>query len=254
MADPIIDRNGTTQIFDVSGDIRIIKKGPPIVALPPLAIGTALLFIPQAVTLADQVPMLVYYHGHHGPQSIEGYVNELKERDFRPLLRSTKVLLVEPQGGPLSRFGQLGTPAGLTRLIDQAMSTALRLGPPGRRMPDPIPKPSSLILAGFSGGGAALNNVVLDVKADYISRLSEVWCFDSMYSFEGKKWVDWVRQAGNSKRQLRVRVSTEEANGRPGAQARVINQALTWAGEIDVEEPVESTHEGLPSKFIADWL
>ena len=59
----------------------------PVIALPPLksgAIGAAMLFVPKAVFQVEQVPMLVYFHGHHGPNSIEGYVNQMPRQRARP--------------------------------------------------------------------------------------------------------------------------------------------------------------------------
>jgi len=151
----VTDGHGTAHFFDVHDSIRIVSHGPPVVALPPAkngSIGATMLFIPQAVSLVEQATMLVYYHGHHGPATIEGYVTAKRERNFRPLLRNKKVLLVEPQG-PRSKFVDLGTPAGLASLIDDAMFTAFVHGPTPRVAPVPTPKPPALILAAFSGSG-----------------------------------------------------------------------------------------------------
>ena len=259
MAKTITTGDGTTHFVDINDRLRIVSAGPPVIALPPLksgAIGAAMLFVPKAVFQVEQVPMLVYFHGHHGPNSIEGYVNQMpQQRDFRPLLAGEKVLLVEPQGGPYSNFGDLGTPYGLCSLIDGAMWNALLLGQPPRPSPVPTPKPPSLILAAYSGGGAALTKILLGAKADYANLISEVWCFDSMYSSEGAQLVQW---ANATKKTLRVRVSTEVANakGSPAAQASAIEEAIKAArpSNIDIAKPVPSTHEGLPSKFIAEWL
>ena len=253
----ITDANGTTHFFEVYGsDPIIVSRGPPIIALPPPVIGTAMVFIPRATSLVEQVPMLVYYHGHNGSASIEDYIKANKHRDFRPLLQSTKVVLVEPWGGHKSKFGDLASGAGLARLIDQAMSAALRLGPGARRVLGPTPRPQSLILAGFSGGGATLRNVVIGSKADYIHRLTEAWCLDCMYSGEGQSWLDWARTGGNSGRTLRVRTSTEEGTGSPRAQAKIIRDAAEHRRDpnIDIEKTTQAGHEQLPSLFIQGWL
>jgi len=250
----ITDGNGTTKFFDVSGDIRLVKPGTPPVYLPGDTIGRTMLFVPQAVTVAWQAPMVIYYHGHHGPALIDDYITEMPERDFRPLLKSLKVVLVEPQGGPLSKFGMLGTPAGVSKLINQAMSAALRITTrgPGQRMPDPQPKPWPLIFVGFSGGGATLKNVVITDKADYASQITEAWCFDCMYSGEGNAWVKWTTKY----KKLRVRCSTEEGTGSPRAQAEVIRQAKKAhpALNIDIADTVKSTHEGLPGMFLPEFI
>ena len=253
------DGNGTTHFFDVVGrfsdGLQLTRIGPHQMRLSNADLGRAMLFIPRAVSSVGQVPMLIYYHGHHGPKLIEGYIAGQKERDFRPLLKSTKVLLLEPQGGPVSKFGALGDPAHLDTLIDRAMYAALTVGPlPARPVPKPTPKPQSIIFAGFSGGGATLKNVVIGVKADYVSRITEVWCFDCMYSGEGKKWVDW---ATTTKKTLRVRVSNEEGTGAPRAQAKIIRDtkaATPMSDNIDIADVTKSSHEALPSKFIPGWL
>jgi hypothetical protein len=256
MTKTVTDANGTTHFFEVYGSAPIIlKKGPPIIALPPAEVGSAMVFVPHAVSLVEQAPMVVYYHGHNGSASIEEYLQADKYRDFRARLKATKAVLVEPWGGHKSKFGVLGTPAGLDSLIDQAMSTAIRLGSPARPVPSPPPK-TSLILAGFSGGGATLKNLVIGAKANYLSRLKEVWCLDCMYSGEGQSWLDWARTSGNAGRMLRVRTSTAEDTGSPRAQAKIIRDAVRHRGDpnIDIEETTQAGHEQLPGLFVADWL
>jgi hypothetical protein len=249
MTKTITDGNGTTHFFDVypAKRTRDVKE----------TIGRSMLFIPLAATPVEQMTVLVYYHGHHGPSTIEGYVGSIKERDFRPKLKSKKVLLIEPEGGPVSKFGALATPAGLTTLIDQAMFIAMTYGPPVRSMPalgTPAPKPKSLIIAGFSGGGYALNNTVLDSKEPYLNQLTEAWSFDSMYWGEGQRWVDWAIGVPSSKK-LRVRVTAEgggETTGAPRSQHAVIMKGVPT--NVDMAAHVETTHEKLPGLFIDKWL
>lgn len=255
----VTDGNGTTHFFDVLGrfsdGLQITQTGPNTQRITNRQLGRAMLFVPQAVSLVEQVPMLIYFHGHHGPETIEGYVASKTERDFRPLLKEKKVLLVAPQGGPKSKFGGLGDAAGISTLIFRAMQTAFG-GPPARPVPKPVPKPPSLILAGFSGGGSTLNRVVLDVKADYLDRIAEIWCLDSMYSGEGKRWVAWAKDSANARKMLRVRVSKEEGTGDPRAQAKVIRDAKKASSidNIDIADTVDTTHEKLPGLFIKQWL
>jgi hypothetical protein len=245
------DGNGTTHFFDVYPANR--TRNPNDV------IGRSMLFVPLGATAVEQMTVLVYYHGHHGPDTIEGYVRSSKHRDFRPKLRSKKVLLIEPQGGPKSRFGALATAAGLTTLLEQAMFIATTYGPPVRPMPPlgtPMPKPKALIIAGFSGGGYALNNTVLDSKEAYLNQLTEAWSFDSMYWAEGKKWDAWARERGNAKKMLRVRVSTGEDTGSLRGQAEIIRTAIKASPtpNTDIDQPVKTSHEELPGMFIEKWL
>ncbi len=249
MTTTITDGNGTTHFFDVfpAKRTRNVKE----------IIGRSMLFIPLAATPVEQMTVLVYYHGHHGPATIEGYVGSSKDRDFRPKLKSKKVLLIEPEGGPVSQFGALATPAGLATLIDQAMFIALTYGPPVRSMPPlgtPAPKPKSLIIAGFSGGGKALNSVVLDSKAAYLNQLTEAWSLDSMYWGEGQRWVDWAIAMPSSKT-LRVRVTAKgggEKTGAPRRQHAVIMQGVPT--NVNMDGHIETTHEKLPGLFIEKWL
>jgi hypothetical protein len=250
------DQNGTTEFFDVlapmSQGLQITRTGPHEQRITNIVLGRAMLFIPQAVRVIEQVPMLIYYHGHHGPNTIEGYVDSKTERDFRPLLKDKKVLLVEPQGGPVSNFRRLSDPAGTSTLIWRAMQKAFER-PPARPLPKPVPKPPSIIFAGFSGGGATMNKVALDKKTDYADRISEVWCFDSMYSKEGDKWVAW---ANETKKTLRVRVSKEEDSGAPRAQAEKVRAGKKAFNldNIDIDGVIDTTHEKLPGMFIPQFL
>ncbi len=251
----VVDANGTTHFFEVYGNEPIVlKKGPPLVVLPPPALGSAMVFVPRAVSLVEQVPMVVYYHGHNGSNSIEEYLKADKFRDFRERLALTKAVLVEPWGGHKSKFCALGTAAGLNSLIDQAMSTAIRLGSPTRPAPSPTPK-SSLILAAFSGGGATMKDLVIGSNANYISRLTEVWCIDCMYSGEGQSWLNWARLPANSGRMLRVRTSTAENTNSPRTQAQIIlNAKRKDETNIDIEKPTRAGHEELPNIFVEHWL
>jgi hypothetical protein len=250
MTKTITDGNGTTHFFDVYPGKRTRN--------PNDTIGKAMVFIPRAVTAADQVPMLVYYHGHNGQSSIEGYVNSMQQRDLRPLLKSKQIVLVQPWGGTKSNFGLLATSTGLTALIDQAMYIALSYGPPVRRAPTSDlwkPQPTSLILAGFSGGGDPLRAVVVGSKADYIRRLRQVWCLDCMYSGEGPAWTRWAQEPANHLKVVCVRVTAEgggEATGKPRRQDQIMKK--TRLANTDFDDPIKVGHEDLPGACIPDWL
>ncbi len=235
MVKTITDGNGTTHFFDVVDNKKIV-------------LGKAMVFVPGAVSMVEAVPMLVYYHGRNSQDSIEGYIRALKQRDFRPLLGSKEVVLVEPWGGHNPTFGALATGSGLTTLIDSAMFTAIS-GTPGRPCPVKPPPPQSLIIAGFSGGGTALNAAV-NSNSSYLGRLSEAWAFDCLYSAEGQKWVNWARANGSN--QLRVRVTTMESSGSPRRENKIIQ--ATPLSNVDVADPVSIGHEDCPGAFIPKWI
>jgi hypothetical protein len=232
----VTDGNGTTHFIEMS------DKGKSV---------GVMLFIPLAVSLVEQVPMLVYYHGHNSQHSIESYIQAMKQRDFRPSLRDKRVLLVEPWGGGGSKFGTLQTQAGLEALIDLVMFTAISYGPPTRPCPVKAPAPKSLILAGFSGGGQALNGVAMSPSGSYLRLLTDIWCFDCMYSEEGGRWAAWA--ATNKSVKLRVRLSSGESSGSPRKQAGIL-AAGSKGLNVDVGGVVQSGHEDLPGKFISTFL
>src|SRR5712692_10278749 len=143
MTKSVTDGSGTTHFYDVFNGTSVI--------------GKAMVFVPGAVSTVESAPMVVYYHGHNSQGSIEDYIKAMKQRDFRPPLAAKSVVLVEPWGGTRSKFGAMATADGLSTLIDAAMFTAISSGTPRRPWPVRPPPQRSLILAGFSRGGAPLN-------------------------------------------------------------------------------------------------
>jgi hypothetical protein len=221
MGKSITDGNGTTTYFDTKGGK-----------------GEAMLFVPVAVHV-EQVPLMIYFHGHADADkqqhnSVAEYIDYRPERDFRPLLKLKKMVLIEPWGGTYSRFGDPGTAAGLQALVDAALGKSNN--------------PGSLILAGFSGGGAALKAVGLNLGGTLLSLVSEVWCLDCMYSGEGKDWGDWARKTG---KRLRVGLSSGENSKKGyGPRAQVGN---IGTGKTITTENFTCGHEELPGKCIQAW-
>ena len=158
---------------------------------------------------------------------------------------------MEPRGGARLEIRHAGDRSRLTTLIESAMFTAISYGRPSRPCPVKPPPPPSLILVGFSGGGASLNALVKS-SSTYLSRLTEAWAFDCLYSEEGQKrtWVDWAN--ANTDKTLRVRVSTGEITGSPRRENKIINAA--GVSNIDLTIPLTSGHEDCPGKFIPQWL
>jgi hypothetical protein len=238
------DVNGTTHLFDV------VKGGH--------VIGSSMVFVPMAVPTVEAVPMLVYFHGHNSQHSIDSYIRALPQRDFRAKLSSKKVVLVEPWGGNGSNFQRLQTAGGLTALIDCAMSTAIENATPSRPCPVQPPAPPSLIFAGFSGGGQALNASVV-AGCDYANRLTDAWAFDCLYGEEGQNhtWVNWAR--ANSDKNLRIRVTPY--SGSPSGQNQLIRDEIAKLqkhganiANVDIADPVHVAHEECPGTFLPQWL
>jgi hypothetical protein len=238
------DANGTTHFFDLTDGRQ--------------KIGSAMVFVPIAVSIVESVPMLVYFHGHNSQNSIEHYIAALPARDFRQSLSSKKVVLVEPWGGPGSNFQRLQTANGLTALIDGAMVTAMENGNPTRPCLAKPPAPPRLILSGFSGGGVALNASVT-ANCAYANKLTDAWAFDCLYSSEGDThfWVNWAR--ANPDKQVRIRVTPH--SGSPPGQNKKIQEELVAlrkqgiiVSNLDVTDPVNVAHEECPGTFLPQWL
>jgi len=215
------DGNGTTTTFDVKGDK-----------------GEAMLFVPVSVHI-DQAPLMVFFHGHSdaddpNPQTLADYLGDIPDRDFRPLLKLKKLMLIEPWGGTWSKFGTPGTAVGLATLIEAAFGKI---------------RPASLILAGFSGGGATLKRVGMNLGGTWFSLLSEVWCLDCMYSAEGDEWGDWARK---TKKRLRVGLSSGE-NSKPGMGPRAQVKNIGTGDTVSIEN-FDCGHEELPGRCINKWL
>lgn len=230
MTTTVTDGNGTSHFVEVFDGKRVT--------------GKALVFLPAGVTLAEQVPMLVYFHGYNSQNDLDSYMKAAPARDLRKVLRGKKALLVEPWGGNKSTFGAFTSAAGLATLIEYAMFTAVSYGPPTRPCPVKPPPPASLILAGFSGGGAPLQAAVKAGPPPHLFK--QVWCFDCMYSGEGAAWVKWAK--ANPDKTLRVRATTKESSGKPRAEAKVVE-----AAGLDAEI-VEMSHEDCPATFIPKFL
>ena len=252
----VTDKNGTSHFFRMRQGEKTISQ--------------VMVFVPLKVSLPEQAPMLVYYHGHDkkdgkpllNHKDIDDYVRSRPERDLRPRLMSKRVVLVEPWGQWSSTFPGLGGTQGLTALVRKAMCVAISQGPPARPCSEDAPPwPPSLILAGFSGGGATLKSAGIGLTGPCLALLTEVWCFDCMYSGEGGAWLKWAR--ANAKT-LRVRVTSAsaahgEGSGAPrreaaGMQAAIGKQSDWGADSIDVGAPVDTSHEALPGMFIPRWL
>jgi hypothetical protein len=57
MTKTVTDGNGTTHFLEVFNGKSVI--------------GTAMAFLPSGITMAESVPIVVYYHGHNSQNSIE---------------------------------------------------------------------------------------------------------------------------------------------------------------------------------------
>jgi hypothetical protein len=244
-------------------------NGPPFVV--DVDGGKAMVFIPKSVS--SQAPVLVYYHGYtntndkaHGQHSIGDYIawtdtdphhrsGRPQPRDLRPLLKDKKVVLVEPWGGQRSNFGHLGYPLDPVKLIAAAAAMLKDLGGKASSRP--------LILAGFSGGGSALKKAVSNLRATpSFSSLTDVWCFDCMYSdkdkdgksvdVDGRYWLKWAQD--NPSKKVHVCLSTG-GGGKgtiPLKEAEYIQAGAKSLTNIEIIKK-DTNHEALPGMCIQDW-
>jgi hypothetical protein len=213
------DGNGTTHFFDING-------------------GKALAFKPKSLTDPEAQAVLVYYHGYNSSNDLKSYMASFPtERDLRPLLAATPMLLVEPWGGQKSDFSKFVTASGLTALIDEAIRLAGIKGPPSR-----------VILAAHSGGGMQLP-LAAESSFAYADQVTQVWALDCMYLSEGTRWISWCRK--NAGKTLRVRASTHPLSAKPRREAEAIEQAAGGGLLLNANAAiVDLKHELFPPTYV----
>jgi hypothetical protein len=236
MVKTVKNGNGTTHFFPVVHGKRTI--------------GRALAFVPTGVGLAEMAPMVVYFHGKsfEDANSLETYLaSERGIWDIRPVLRDEKVLLVMPWGGPLSQrgFASFFGAAALTELIQTAMRVAVVNGGAKRELAE-VPWPSSLVLAGHSGGGLALLRAA-NAKTPYSRLLTDVWALDCMYWQEGKDWVKWCNE--NPDRTLHVRVADKDR--KPRTEAKAMLKTRPKNADIQI---VGVGHFAMPKTYAPEFI
>jgi hypothetical protein len=195
-------------------------------------------------------PMVVYFHGKSfaDANNLETYLSSEKGIwDIRPVLRTEKLVLVMPWGGPLSQrgFASFFGATALTELIQTAMRVALVNGATKRELAE-VPWPASLVLAGHSGGGLALLKAA-NAKTPYSRLLTDVWALDCMYWEEGKDWVKWCNE--NPDRTLHVRVANKPL--KPKVQAEAMLKTRPENADIEI---VDVRHSDMPKTYAPEFV
>jgi hypothetical protein len=239
MVKTVKDGNGTTHFFPVA----VGKK----------TIGNAMAFVSASTGHVEQVPTVVYFHGKSfvNAQSLENYLgSESGIWDIRPVLRTEKLLVVAPWGGPDSQegFAPFFGAAALTALIETAMRVAIVHGAVKRPEVVEVPYPASLVLAAHSGGGKALLKAA-QAKTPYSNLLTDVWALDCMYWGEAQDWIKWCNSSGNGKRTLHVRAANKPK--KPKVQADEMLKTPPNNADIQI---VEVGHFDMPKTFAPEFV
>lgn len=152
---------------------------------------TVLVFVPRRYRYhsSEGVPTLVHFHGHNSSAERAIAAHALREQLVDS--RQNAVLIV-PQ---LARFaadsscGRLAQPRGLARLLENAISTAARLGRATlgeSRFPSRA-EPGRVCVSAHSGGFHA---AACSLRAGGVD-VSETYLFDALYA-EREVFRDWV--------------------------------------------------------------
>jgi len=240
MVKTVKNANGTTFFFPVQHHKHTI--------------GNAMAFVSNGTGHVEHAPMVLYFHGMSWAHahSLETYLSSDQGYwDIRTALRTEKLLLVVPWGGPNSQQGFapfLGA-AALTELMQTAMRVAIANGHAKKEV-EHVPSPSSLVLAGHSGGGWALQKAA-NTKTRYSNLLTDVWALDCMYWHEGKEWVKWCNN--NTKQTLHVRAFSKQGHEhlKPKVQADDMLKAPPKNADIQI---VNVKHVDMPKTYAPEFV
>jgi hypothetical protein len=171
---PLVDLVGD---FDKTSATPSITHGEIFVTInmnTPRPLNTTGIIVPDGHSAGGPLDMILYFHGDDAPTVKEYFHN----RKFKDILDATKknVVLVAPNLGPKSQYGDFGDAAKVAAYLDRVLGFLVDYGPYSSK-----PKLGNLIIAGHSGGGRAMQSVatLLGGNADFT--LPEAWGFDSMY-------------------------------------------------------------------------
>ena len=232
--------NGTTYFFPVQHHKHTI--------------GNAMAFVSSGTGHVEHAPMVVYFHGvswAHA-QSLETYLHSDKGVwDIRTALRTEKLLLVVPWGGPNSQggFASFLSATALTELMQTALRVAIANGHAKQEVAH-VPSPSSLVLAGHSGGGLALLKAA-KTKTPYSRLLTDVWALDCMYWHEANEWVKWCNDNNNQTLHVRAFSKHGHEHLKPKVQADAMLKASPRNADIQI---VDVKHVDMPKTYAPEFV
>lgn len=183
---------------------------------------TVIVFVPRRYRFhaEEGVPALVHFHGHNSSAERAIAAHALREQ----LVDSRQnAVLVVPQ---LARFaadsscGRLARPHGLARLLENAISTAARLGRSalGDSRFSERAEPGRICLSAHSGGFHA---AACSLRAGGVD-VSETYLFDALYA-EREVFRDWVLERRGEPVTSRHKLVSYFT---PGAATEVMNHGL----------------------------
>jgi hypothetical protein len=161
------------------------------VVIPSVGGHSVTAFFPDGMSDAVTATVIVYFHGHNHRKTLAEYLTVL---DPRKVMAGKSSILIMPWGGNGSDFRFAESASGLDSMIQGAIDELT----PNQC----IAHTGDIVLSAHSGGGVALMNSVKS-RALALSRLAEVWSFESMYSpSETNFWGTWL--ASNIGTRLRI--------------------------------------------------
>lgn len=207
---------------DVLGTTLVL--GLPEAPFAGLSYGddTVIVFVPRRYRFhaTEGVPALVHFHGHNSSAERAIAAHALREQ----LVDSRQnAVLVVPQ---LARFaadsscGRLAQPRGLARLLENALSTAGRLGRSAlgeSRFPERA-EPGRICVSAHSGGFHAAACSLRSGGVD----VSETYLFDALYA-EREVFRDWVLERRGEPATSRHKLVSYFT---PGATTETMNHGL----------------------------
>ena len=201
---------------------------------------TVIVFVPRRYRYhaSEGVPALVHFHGHNSSADRAIAAHALREQLVDS--RQNAVLIV-PQ---LARFaadsscGRLAQPRGLARLLENAISTAARMGRStlGESRFPARAEPGRVCLSAHSGGFHA---AACSLRAGGVD-VSETYLFDALYA-EREVFRDWVLERRGEPAASRHKLVSYFT---PGAATETLNHGLRAELERGGVQVAQEMREG----------
>jgi hypothetical protein len=206
-------------------------------------------FIPDRFHTSPRVDLILYFHGNTSLPDVRAYVDRRQMREVRRAVAADGrfALAVPFLGGKPDQGGGnyiVGNGAALDTYLDQVIRFVADNGPGSTICPVRL-NLNALVLAGHSGGGKALGQAAMAGASSHLSRLLQVWAFDTFYYGDGAAWAAWA--LGHPAVQLHAFWTT----GRTAVQGAVI--AAVGAGNVSASA-VTVAHDEIPNTMFPALL
>ena len=165
------------------------------------------IYVPHSFRPDSGLTVVVYLHGHKGMYPgnaalINSYWDGARFPFFalreEVAASGQNVVFVAPSLGPTSQAGSLVQKGGFDAFMQQVLAgfnEHYLMPRHGRRIDDA----QSVILAAHSGGGSPMLQIARGTDRN-AAKVTECWCFDSMYRQVAPYWVDWAKARPQQRR------------------------------------------------------